>query len=759
MEKTINLNFKISSALKNIIGKELINNRFIAVFELVKNSYDAGAKNVTLKFQDLNTDKASISIIDDGCGMNLEDIKNKWLFVAYSEKNEKNVKRESYRDNINKRIYAGAKGVGRFSCDRLGAELNIITKKYNDNKINSININWDNFEMDHTQEFQNIPVTHKYIEKMPEGLNRGTILTIRALREKWTREDLLELKKSLKKLSNPNIENDDFKIFLSVPEELEEDARRANDNNKVNGKIYNDVFERLGLKTTYLHVEISNDGKTINTSLEDRGVFMFQYSQMNKYTNLKNIKVYMYYLNRAAKLNFTRLMGMEVVNYGSIFVYKNGFRILPYGEPGTDVFNIDRRKAQGYNRYLGTRELIGRIEIIGENEKLSETSSRDGGLIRNDAFEELELFFAENVIKVLEKYVVDIIKWGEPYKLNKDDIEKQEALNPQDVTVSVIGQIANIAGKDDLLDIKYNPQIIQEMDKKQEENLENSLKKLEKIAYKKEDENLIQLSKALKKNVISIDKARTEAQKEAEKFKEDNRIKVKQIEVTKKQNYLLSKNISKDVENLQGASHTSKLYSNIISGYLKDAIACLKEPKVNIKKIKEYLIKIDRVNQKALVLSEYMLKAGFSIETDSLHENIVDFIKEYVDEIYNSSVDKKLKINVTAENENIKMRFKPMSMGVIISNIISNAEKAKASKINITIKSEAGFAIVSFQDDGEGIDNSVEDIEELFEIGYTTTGGSGIGLYNIRQMMKEMKGNAIIEKVQKGFKITLRWPM
>lgn len=59
-------------------------------------------------------------------------------------------------------------------------------------------------------------------------------------------------------------------------------------------------------------------------------------------------------------------MGITPVNYGSVMVYKNGFRIYPYGEPGEDLFYIDRRKSQGRNRYLGTRDIIGRILILGE---------------------------------------------------------------------------------------------------------------------------------------------------------------------------------------------------------------------------------------------------------------------------------------------------------------------------------------------------------------------------------------------------------
>ena len=79
------LQFKVSAGLKNIIGKELINNEYIAIFELVKNSYDAGATHVKISF--LND---IIEIEDNGKGMTKDDIINKWLFVAYSEKKEEN---------------------------------------------------------------------------------------------------------------------------------------------------------------------------------------------------------------------------------------------------------------------------------------------------------------------------------------------------------------------------------------------------------------------------------------------------------------------------------------------------------------------------------------------------------------------------------------------------------------------------------------------------------------------------------------------
>ena len=128
-------NFKISTGLKNLIGRELITNEFIAIFELVKNSYDAGAKKVIIKFENIYAENSRILISDDGHGMNSTDIQEKWLFVAYSEKTE-GKRAGTYRDNFSERVYAGAKGVGRFSCDRLGEKLKLFSQKKGESTVN-----------------------------------------------------------------------------------------------------------------------------------------------------------------------------------------------------------------------------------------------------------------------------------------------------------------------------------------------------------------------------------------------------------------------------------------------------------------------------------------------------------------------------------------------------------------------------------------------------------------------------------------------
>lgn len=450
--------FKISSALKNLIGKELITDEFVAVFELVKNSFDANAKNVKVIFENqYNPQTSKILICDDGRGMNLDDLHNKWLFVGYSAKKDGSEDKD-YRDKLkNKRTFAGAKGVGRFSCDRLGAHLELFTKKEVGNYEN-LSINWTDFEEDAKKEFMNVRVLHRTLDTSPfQGFNTGTILEISQLRDQWNRERILILKNSLEKLINPNQTNEEesFQIEIIAEDEKLQDQKEISEIKRINGVIKNFIFEKLGLKTTHIKVEIIENGGIIKTTLIDRGREIYWIKERNTYTLLSDINIQLFQLNRAAKYNFTKQMQIEPVKYGSIFIYKNGFRIYPFGEEGDDSLGIDRRKQQGYNRFLGTRDLIGRIEVGGEYVDLKETTSRDGGFIKNDTYKELIELFYDKALRRLERYVVDIIKWGDE-RVDKETGNICPELAPDDVKKEILEIISNLTKSNNIIDVGYD---------------------------------------------------------------------------------------------------------------------------------------------------------------------------------------------------------------------------------------------------------------------------------------------------------------
>ena len=128
-----NLQFRVSAELKNILGRDLITSPDIAILELVKNSYDAHASKVEITFDD-----DYLSIADNGKGMSKDDLINKWLFVAYSAKSD-GTEDKSYRNKF-KRHYAGAKGIGRMSCDRLAKKLVLTTLSAEEHKTNVLHV-------------------------------------------------------------------------------------------------------------------------------------------------------------------------------------------------------------------------------------------------------------------------------------------------------------------------------------------------------------------------------------------------------------------------------------------------------------------------------------------------------------------------------------------------------------------------------------------------------------------------------------------
>ena len=426
------LKFKVGSGLKNILGQDLITSDNIAIYELVKNSYDAHATKVLITFED-----DSIIISDNGKGMSLDDLKNKWLFVGYSAKSD-GTEDASYRSKI-KRNFAGAKGIGRISCDRLGSEVTLTTKSAQSDQIERIHVDWNRFEESLKQEFDQVLVDHEVVEgeyTFPEGSLTGTELKIsgfRSINSIWNRDRIFELRRSLEKMINPFSDAEDFSIEISVPRLLEDDKKlmgnlqSSGEQNTVketcsrttkkivNGIIQNTISNVLNIKTTVIESCLKND--VIVTKLLDRGELMYEIQEVNKYLQLEDVTINLYYLNKVAKQMFTSRMGVPPVQYGNVMLFRNGFRVWPYGEPKDDSWKLNERAQQGYNRFLGTRDLFGRVDVeTSDVSAFKEVSSRDGGLIMTEAASELMDYFAK-IHRRLERYVAGVL-WGEGFLRN-----------------------------------------------------------------------------------------------------------------------------------------------------------------------------------------------------------------------------------------------------------------------------------------------------------------------------------------------------
>ena len=734
--------FRVSSALKTIIGKELITDDFIAVFELVKNAFDAHSKRVDVIFEDIYGENPCLTIWDDGKGMDEKDIIEKWLFVAYSAKKEGT---EDYRDKIrSNRIHAGAKGIGRFSCDRLGSNLTIYTKRKGNNaKINKLVVDWADFEEDSQEEFINIEIKHSYVQEVPyENFKHGSILEITGLREGWGKKKLLDLRHSLETLINPNQENDPrgFSIYLQVDEELNTDKEEEASGNTwdiVNGKVENKIFENLEIKTTKIDVVIPRDGKTIKTTLEDRGTLIYDIVENNPYKGvLGDIKVSLFLLNRSAKILFTKKMGMHAVEYGSVFLYKNGFRIYPFGEPGRDTLKIDHRKQQGQARFFGTRDLIGRIEINGRNPDFQETSSRDGGLIRNDAYKVLEEFFTEYVLKRLEKFAIGVIKWG-----NEGDLLDHEQLDPSELRKKASDIVFRLTSSKNLIDINYDPKLIDILQDRTERSLKKILSNLQRVAEETDSQLIAREVRRAGSQYRALLKAKEEAEKSEKAAKEEARTAREVAEQKETQNLFLKAAIPHDVKFLDNLCHSIGMYADGMHDDIRDVLSETKKKEMNRKVIVGAIKNISYHSNTIASLSKFVSRAKFRFDCAKMRKDLILFMREHLLNVSSEIYKKEIRIKFDREMKgNFVCEFKPIEITILLDNLISNSIKKKARNFIIDVISlTPGMLKVSFSDDGQGVPSSVRDC--LFEEGITTTSGSGLGLYHVKEILTGMKGD------------------
>ncbi len=788
------LSFKVSSALKNIIGSDLISDDFIAVFELVKNAYDAHATKVEIIFENIYSSRAKIIIKDNGKGMNYDDLINKWLFVAYSAKIE-GTEEDSYdyRDKIKvKRAYAGAKGIGRFSCDRLGSNLYLETIKEEINpKVEVLITDWNKFESDIKDEFVNITVLQETLTESNYDIEHGTVLEITNLKSKWNRDKFLQLKDALSRLINPNTinENDSFKISLKVREELENDKEQILKNKKqvnhpkspidislvnyikiVNGDIQNLIFDTLGIKTTYIESKVYNS--EIITKLFEAGKMVYSVTEENPFENFADLSFSIYYLNVSAKSTFSRRMGLQPVEYGHIFVYKNGLRIFPYGERGKDPLEMDNRKAQGHSRYLGTREVIGYISIEGKNTNLSETSSRGDGLIKTETYLDLKNWFYET-LKKLEKYIIDVTDWG-------NSLSPEEFINFDNVFIKNKGQenekinyindnlrklLNGLTNSKNVIRFEVSDEILSILNKKSENSintvLTNLTEQIKTDSFNKDE--VISTIKKAEKKIDELRKVKEEAEAEAfEKLIENEKLSKELSEEVSKKLFDNSIN-NRDKEDLLTLQHQIVHTAGNITFSLDELVKSINS-NLSKDKLIEEVLNINLEVKKILSASRFVTNAGFSLESERITEDIVKFSYDYVVNNYipiNSFIHQKRPINIIfepLENIGFKTKFRPLEITVLFDNLFSNSKKANSKNIFIKWVKHRDNIILHFKDDGDGIPDEIKD--KIFEFGYTKTNGSGIGLYQTKETLKKLGASIKINNDSiKGVEFLITFPL
>lgn len=760
------LHFDVSTGLKTVLGRELITDDAVAIFEMVKNSFDAGATDVHLYF-----DNDLIIVADNGSGMSYEDIRNRWLFVAYSAKRKKDA---DYRDTIASRSYvAGSKGIGRFSSDRLGDTIVLQTRPRDgtSRSVHKIAVNWNLFEEDDKQHFDDVPVSYteqaafsapSAISNFAKSLQHGTLIEIRGLRHTWTRSDLQSLKSALAKLINPfGSDVDKFTISITAPAEQEADKRvrqraklegaEPSARDIVNGKVGNFIFSDLQEKTTFLVVEIKN-GQLLSR-LVDRGEVVYEIRETNPYKLLdtSGFRAEIYYLNQSAKITFARRVGLPSVQFGSVFLFRNGFRIFPIGEEYDDWFGYNRRKQQGYSRFLGSRELIGRVDVYGNIGDFEEASSRNQGLIDSPAVRELKDCVMEYCIKRLEKYVVPV-SWVDKGDAKSEDLSRLLS-DPGRARVSAA--IASLVDNDEVELVNYSRRLVGLLNERSE-NFEGSLVSLRAIAEKTGDKQFLSKLEAAEARFEELKAAEAEARKVADRERAaavhatERAERVEQeIEIERRRSHFLDEATSIDVKRLLSLQHQVTLYSvevnQQIENLLVDTAGSRSVPRERILLALEQIVFLNRRIQ---AVSRFAAVANFELDSGKVRADLAEYLTDYVQKVAMITGSARPKIDVENSHPGFMLKFNPMDAAIIVDNLVSNAKKVNASRIRFEISApDKNSLLMTVTDNGSGIARAV-DRKRIFEMGYSTTEGSGLGLYHVRQVLGEMNGTIDLDAEQ-----------
>jgi len=793
--------FKVSARAGKLLGRENFSNPEGAIIELVKNSYDADAKNCIVIFdiqfrvekdadgtekKVYQNDQSTIYIIDNGEGMTLDVIKNHWMQIGTGNK-------ETDFLSAGKRIKTGAKGIGRFALDRLGFTTEMWTRTQE--KGYKWEMDWNQFD-NSNQSISDI--TAKLIEsdinierylrskfhfkKLEEiQFETGTILKISNLKDIWDEGNIHNVFKSLEALIPPKELNIKFSVnffHLQYPKEygvVETAFFNDYDYKLVANYDSNTLSVSFEITRNELNLEIvkekyaflyKNAKAPYDLKTLEKKVFKYSKSidELLKWDlneeNTKQLKdlgsfsltfYYLKFLNSFKedypfKLISQRERRSVLDKFGGVKIYRDSFRVRPYGDPDNDWLKLGARVAQspaGAGQRIGDwrvrpEQTAGIITISRkENPWLIDKSDR-GSLQENDAFET----FRNIIIKVVHEFEVDRSKilnvYYKHFKLEKEKEREREIQRRAEALAQ---------------------QMIQERKSVEEKIYGSKITGVDLFQQRREEEEKKNYERAFKDTFEAI---------ENEKIEKDNE-EIVQVRGLASLGLIVSSfshELKEIKNNVDDIADLEVIYEKLIP-----------EP---IKKEKEFLdgkniidsLKSD--TKKITHWIEYSLNAIKKDKRKRTNLDIGAYFERLLDDWKSVLGDRNIQLIISNQCENkVILKSFEMDMNTIFSNLISNSidsfqnlKSIKSRKISIILKKDIDFIEIEYSDNGIGLSKVfLEDKESIFEP-FTTSKkdkngndiGTGLGMYLVKGVVEDYDGNISFVDSKEGFHIKISLP-
>ncbi len=363
------LKWRFDISTFRLIGRDLITDRVTALFELIKNCYDANATEVTVKFENVGTinNASRISIQDNGIGMSFEDVRDKWMVIGTSSKRRNPMSPPPFL-----RRCVGEKGIGRFAVDKLGDQVDITTKQITSDSWLRVYINWKEYfnqlEDSHStiRLFTDIENTYEYIPAENKS-KAGTILTITQSRDIWQKKDVIRILRESSRIVSPFDKSKyPFRIHVIAPE-YNIDA--WSDEYKIDGRDLATKSASIGFSETKQQCLLFNE-TTGDLEISETDIPIFG-----------GVTMELYYFDGKAREAFRRKYSDAKID--GVKIYRDGIITTPFAEQEDesdkkrDILGIDKRLWASLFDKISTRELIGIVNITKEgNPQIIDATNR-----------------------------------------------------------------------------------------------------------------------------------------------------------------------------------------------------------------------------------------------------------------------------------------------------------------------------------------------------------------------------------------------
>ena len=399
--------FSITPRIIAHFGEDLIKNESIALLELVKNSYDACASTCIIDFNTNNEQLESLTITDDGFGMNLNTIKTVWLVIGTDFKHKK------LEPNCCGRFPLGEKGIGRLGVHKLGNKITLISKTENDKEVH-LSINWAT--LNHAKKINDFTIEVDENETpiyFKDG-KTGTRIIINDLKTTWDRRQIREVYRNLTSLNSPfSGANDSFKVDIRSNSNLFSGLPSFDDIKDsglyfghcvMKGRLIEDFKYEFkpwsslskvdkGRKVEKKHlIEEDLYIKGIKEVIDEKG----KKKNVEYDIDLNDFEIgdiefdVIIYEMDAQIFSFVNAEKSSIKSYlkenGGVRVYRDDVRIYDYGERDNDWLGIDLKRVHRIGGNVSNNIILGSVKLKrSQSFGLKEKTNREG-FIENDSY-------------------------------------------------------------------------------------------------------------------------------------------------------------------------------------------------------------------------------------------------------------------------------------------------------------------------------------------------------------------------------------